>query len=81
MKLIKKQVSKDIRKMLKEWHERRNVGIDVIIKRFGYTPVSSSMYKYRKMLWQGLERYEVTLDTFSLIHEDNGNIEVSIVLK
>lgn len=81
IKLIIKSVNRDVRKMLNEWYDSRSVGIDTIIKSCGYTQVPGSLYKFKEVLVYPFGEYVVTLDTFGLIHENNGSIEVSVILK
>jgi len=81
IRLIIKSVNRDVRKMLREWHDSRSVGIDTIIESCGYTQVPGSLYKFREMVVYPFGKYEVTLDTFGLVHENSGSIEVSVILK
>jgi len=81
IRLIMKSVNRDVRKMLKEWHDFRSVGIDTIIESCGYTQVPGSLYKFREIRVHAFGKYEVTLDTFGLVHENSGSIEVSVILK
>lgn len=81
IRLIMKSVNRDVRRMLKEWHDSRSAGIDTIIESCGYTQVPGSLYKFREMVVYPFGKYEVTLDTFGLVHENSGSIEVSVILK
>lgn len=72
-KLAMKQAKADVKKALKEWWNSKTIGIDEILKSYGYTE-SSYRYEFTKLS----NGYTIRLDTFDLACKGFDSIPISI---
>lgn len=62
---------KVVRSAVNEWRKYHTVSIDTIIRGKGFDRDGGSLYRFKRVYWNG-SRFLVTLDTYNLLigHDD-----------
>jgi hypothetical protein len=77
-KIAEKFARRVVRQSHREWTKRGDVDIGMILHGHGFSLFPTSIYVYKYALWTGSKKFLVTINTFDLVHNWDGQMKWSV---